>query len=121
MIKNILCSASISGDFCASTIMIPSQLKIIFSSNKGEVINKGKFLGQIALESRLIISGELDRVLDFKNANFSHLIEDGKVNIILTITVKWHTQCNFELNHEQLKKIADLKIACGISCYSEEE
>ena len=81
----------------------------------------GRFTGQKAPYSSLIISGEIDEILDYVKINFLSLMENENIDAYLTITVQWHTQCNFEWDHKQLKKIADLKISCGISCYSEEE
>ena len=61
----------------------------------------------------------MDLVLEALSKNHSQIRKAGASDIFLTATLGYINQCNWELNNKQLKKLANLGLSLGISCYED--
>lgn len=97
-----------------NVIDVPSTIKVVRKQNIGDIVDYGRYKGTKAVERYIIISGEIDEILDFtKHLNYNV----GNCEMSLDLNVEFTEQCNFELSMSQLKKISLLNLDLSISCY----
>jgi hypothetical protein len=118
MILEMSCQASIQDSlFDPNLIRLTEDLRVIKMYKKGDLIDFGRYKGNLANDGLLIIEGNIDLVLQFLEVeiipHFS--IEIYKLN--LSILICYEGQCNFEFTVPQLLKFSSLNIPLAISCY----
>ncbi|MFP3389453.1 hypothetical protein [Brevibacillus sp. SIMBA_040] len=65
------------------------------------------------------VYAELDWIVNELSLHIASIKSSGADDIYLDVAVYYRDQCNFALEPELLRKIADLKIPFWVSCYEE--
>jgi len=119
MIIKISCQAIIEGEkFTPEVLSIPQTIRVVEKYTKGDVINVGRYKGNLSSEGLLIVDGDIDEIFQFIALKILPQFTRELVKLNLCILVCFEGECNFELTANQLIKIYELKIPLSITCYS---
>jgi hypothetical protein len=121
MVK-IKCFCLLEGQhFFPSSLIIPKILSTVYILNHGDTILVGKHYGKKSDNGSIILSGDIDNVLDFLIQIKSNGILESINTFDIYINVSYINQCNFELTSAQLQRLSILNTSFGISCYESED
>lgn len=95
-----------------------SGMKLTNKEEKNSIATYGGYSGKnVSQGSAMIESDDLDWILDQLSKNIEFIRQSGVTDIMLTVTLAYTDQCNWEFSSQQLRIMADLEIPLAISCY----